>query len=71
MRREIGAMRLEHGGKLLGTVTAFFSVAVFPQHAADAEALVRSADQALYEAKHAGRNRVLLTRAAQSPALAA
>ncbi len=37
------------------TQTASIGVAVFPDHATDAEALVRAADAALYAAKRAGR----------------
>lgn len=39
-------------------VTASLGVALYPEHAGDAEALLRAADQALYEAKAAGRNQV-------------
>ena len=63
IRRGIEALRLEHDGRPLDTVTASFGVAIFPQHAGDAEALLRAADAALYEAKRAGRNRVVVSQA--------
>jgi diguanylate cyclase (GGDEF)-like protein len=64
IRRGIAALRLSHGGRPLDAVTSSFGVAVYPQHAGDAEALLRAADEALYEAKKAGRNRVVVSRAA-------
>jgi diguanylate cyclase (GGDEF)-like protein len=70
MRRGVEALTLDYAGKPLGTVTASFGVAVFPEHAADAEALVQAADDAMYRAKKAGRNRVV-TAAMPMPALAA
>jgi diguanylate cyclase (GGDEF)-like protein len=42
----------------LSGVTASLGVASFPTHAADAEGLFRRADDAMYAAKRAGRNRV-------------
>jgi diguanylate cyclase (GGDEF)-like protein len=63
IRRGIAAMRIDYNGKPLDTVAASFGVALFPQHASDAEALLRAADHALYEAKKAGRNRVVVSSA--------
>jgi diguanylate cyclase (GGDEF)-like protein len=64
IRRGIAALTLEHGGKPLDQVSASFGVAIFPRHADNAEALLRAADEALYEAKRAGRDRVVVSRAA-------
>jgi diguanylate cyclase (GGDEF)-like protein len=41
-----------------GRVTISVGVAAFPDHAQDPEGMVAAADQALYAAKHQGRNRV-------------
>jgi len=43
-----------------GLITASFGVASFPQHASSRDLLVLAADRALYESKHAGRNRISL-----------
>jgi diguanylate cyclase (GGDEF)-like protein len=41
-----------------GLITASFGVASFQQHASSRDLLVLAADRALYESKHAGRNRI-------------
>lgn len=51
------------GGKP-ARVSASVGVAVYPEHGADAHALLRAADAALYEAKRAGKNRALFARGA-------
>ena len=63
IRHGIAAVRLEYGGRTLDAVTSSFGVAIYPQHAGDAEALLRAADEALYDAKKAGRNRVVVSQA--------
>lgn len=51
-------------GQPLGRITISIGVALFPQHGEDLQALKESADRALYRAKHAGRDRVLMSEAA-------
>jgi diguanylate cyclase (GGDEF)-like protein len=41
------------------TVTVSLGVAVFPEHGETPEAIIASADRALYDAKRNGRNRVV------------
>jgi diguanylate cyclase (GGDEF)-like protein len=60
IRLEISGLELSHAGKSLGKVTASFGIAMFPAHAQDTDALLRVADVALYAAKGAGRNRVIV-----------
>jgi diguanylate cyclase (GGDEF)-like protein len=66
IRRDIERMEVSLGEKQLDRVTASFGVALYPTHADNAEALVRAADDALYQAKENGRNRVCVFEAAPS-----
>lgn len=59
LRRSIGK-QLIHVRNLELQVTASFGLAVFPKHGDDVRHLIEAADAALYQAKAAGRNRVLL-----------
>ena len=58
IRLAISALELSYAERSLGRTTASFGIALFPDHAQDADALLRAADIALYAAKGAGRNRV-------------
>jgi diguanylate cyclase (GGDEF)-like protein len=64
IRAAVKALDLRFHGKRIGVLSASFGVALFPNHAADAEPLLGRADEALYHAKGAGRDRVLLSDAA-------
>lgn len=59
LRREFESMRVRLDGHAIGT-TLSFGVAVAPDDAIDAHALLRKADAALYTAKLRGRNRVAM-----------
>jgi len=59
IREAIAQITLSHNSQLLGSLTASFGVANFPQHGATSNAVMQAADAALYRAKAAGRNQVL------------
>jgi diguanylate cyclase (GGDEF)-like protein len=60
LRQEAACLALAYEGRELGRITISAGVAVYPEHGANADALLRAADEALYEAKGAGRNRVFV-----------
>ena len=60
IRASIVLLDLRSVGNAIIPITASFGVAQFPEHGRDANALVHAADQAMYRAKEAGRNRVML-----------
>ena len=58
IRSSVGELQVTHLRRPLGPVSCSIGVAAFPQHADAADALVQSADAALYRAKANGRDRV-------------
>jgi diguanylate cyclase (GGDEF)-like protein len=58
LRAEVQHLRLEFDRHPLGPVTLSLGVAVFPQPGLSIDAIVHAADEAMYAAKRAGRNRV-------------
>ncbi|QQE65610.1 hypothetical protein GFS31_22980 [Leptolyngbya sp. BL0902] len=58
LRVAISQLCPHHHGQSLGTITASLGVAAFPHHGHTVEALIKIADEALYQAKTAGRNQV-------------
>jgi len=53
---------VSYGGQRLGRVTASFGVTAFPLHGENGDALLELADEAMYEAKELGRDRVVVAR---------
>ncbi len=66
LRAAIALLEVAHLGADVGPVTISIGVATFPEHGERADALLRAADDALYRAKRAGRNRVVLAGDAQT-----
>lgn len=62
VRAAIEGWSLAHAGISLGRITASLGVSTWGDTATSAPALVKAADEALYQAKHAGRNRVVVAR---------
>ncbi len=58
IRKAVHDMSLKHEDQELGAITVSLGVAAFPEHGTTPELLIRAADQALYDAKYAGRDRV-------------
>jgi len=60
LREGIKQLRVQHRRQQLGAVTASLGVACFPEHGFTGSAVIRNADAALYRAKKAGRDRVVI-----------
>ncbi len=60
IRDSIKHLALQNRGQTLGTVTISAGIATYPSHGDSAEKLIRAADEALYQAKKAGRDRVVV-----------
>ena len=58
LREEVKQLDVQYAGQVLGTVSLSMGVAIFPDHGLTATEILRAADQALYQAKHEGRDRV-------------
>lgn len=63
LRNQVKHLRVEHKNQMLDTVTLSLGVAMFPDHGATGEAVLKSADAALYRAKRDGRDRVIVADA--------
>jgi len=60
MRERIKEINIQYSGGVLENITLSMGVALFPIHGTTGKAVLHAADEALYEAKHQGRDRVVI-----------
>lgn len=60
LRAAVQRLTVQHRSQTLKPVTISVGVALFPDHGATGDAVLRAADAALYKAKAKGRNRVVI-----------
>jgi diguanylate cyclase (GGDEF)-like protein len=60
IRASVAALKISCEGIVLPQVTCSLGVSCYPSHATKEDELLRNADAALYNAKHAGRNQVMV-----------
>ncbi|MBE9241084.1 PAS domain S-box protein [Synechocystis salina] len=60
LRQAIATMAVDYKGRQLGTLTVSLGVACYPDHGQTMANIIQAADRALYQAKDAGRNRVIM-----------
>ncbi len=58
IREAVKHLSIYDRGQTLGTITVSAGIATYPAHSGNAEDLIRAADEALYRAKKAGRDRI-------------
>jgi diguanylate cyclase (GGDEF)-like protein/PAS domain S-box-containing protein len=60
LRAKVQALSISYNGAAVGTVTVSIGLAMFPDHGCTGADIIAAADTALYQAKRAGRNRVVV-----------
>ncbi len=62
IRKSVAHLRMKYRGEPLRQISISVGLAMYPNPARDTADLLRMSDQALYEAKHAGRDRIHVAR---------
>jgi diguanylate cyclase (GGDEF)-like protein len=60
LRAALAETVIHHEGRRLESITASIGLACHPTHGGHGQALLRAADAALYQAKRAGGNRIVI-----------
>ena len=60
LRVKVKQMSVRNSGQLLGSISLSCGISLYPKHETNAESLIQLADQALYQAKQAGRDQVVV-----------
>jgi len=60
MRENVKELNVQYSGGVLENITLSLGVALFPIHGTIGKTVLHAADEALYEAKHRGRDRVVM-----------
>lgn len=70
IRQGVSQLKVSHRGRMLEMITVSLGVAIFPDHGATGEDVLRTADDAMYQAKREGRNRVVVAGGGVEPSSA-
>lgn len=60
LMHQVRRMEVKTSGQLLPAVTVSIGLAFYPEHGSNHETVIQAADLALYEAKHKGRDRLIV-----------
>lgn len=60
LRRKVKELHIQYAGRSLEAITLSLGIALYPIHGTTGRAVMHTADEALYEAKHQGRDRVVI-----------
>jgi diguanylate cyclase (GGDEF)-like protein len=60
LRNKAEIFSLEYEGSIIKSISISIGVAIYPEHGINQDRLLINADKALYQAKHCGRNRVMI-----------
>jgi len=62
LREDCKRVSVQYGGRPLSAITLSMGIAMFPAHGATCDAILRTADEALYQAKTQGRDCVVVAK---------